>query len=582
MPTDHASTSPGPQRAATDSDGPDPDGPDSDGPEPTGADVFTATVHELTQRAPAIVAAAAAELGAISLALHFGDGTAGALSAHRSRLIAAAHSPASADVEVYFDARAMNLIFDLASRPIDEVLPGSLDVRGPRDQVLAVWRAMRLLSQRAAGLRAVQELWRSYRDASPHLWGKPPGATNNVIDGTAADGWAAPRDTGWRALDFFDHRQPTGDRPLVGGTVASAPRSLWDGTRATGWWLPEPVADADLVDVMTACRDRVRREMNRLIPDRQPKSSLYELIRAYPTRQGKGLRPTLTLAACAAFGGRPDDAVRVAAALELFHNGFLIHDDIADESTHRRGRPTLHTEHGVGLAVNAGDGINLLAVDAVLSNLETLGLARTLGLIHEVLHMCRETVEGQAIELEWIRRATVPRSDQAYYRMSTKKTGWYTCISPCRLGAVCAGESGPALDVFNEAFRWIGIAFQIQDDVLNLIGEEALYGKEPLGDLLEGKRTVMLIHLMRTADDRDRARLAELLARPRQGRAQEDAAEILAAMQHYGSIDYAIDLADRLARRGTQRFERDLRAVPENEGKALLRQIANYVTTRPL
>lgn len=548
----------------------------------TGAGVFTATVHELTQRAPAIVAAAAAELGAICLGLHFGDGTAGTLRAHRSRLTASDGLPSSSDVEVHFDARAMNLVFDLAARPIDEVLPGSLDVRGARDQVLAVWRAMRLLSGRASGLRAVQELWRSYRDAAPGLWGRAPDATNIVIGDPQPDTFAPPRDTGWRALDFFDRRQPTSRRPLVGGTVATTARSLWNGTEASGWWLPTPVADADLVDVMTTCRDRVRQEMDRLIPDRRPKSSLYDLLRAYPARQGKGLRPTLTLAACAAFGGRPDDAVRVAAALELFHNGFLIHDDIADESTHRRGLATLHTEHGLGLAVNAGDGMNLLAIDAVLSNLETVGLARTLGLIHEVLHMCRETVEGQAVELEWIRRGSVPRSDQAYYRMSTKKTGWYTCISPCRLGAVCAGQSGPALDVFNEAFRWIGIAFQIQDDVLNLIGEEALYGKEPLGDLLEGKRTVMLIHLMRTAPEPDRAELAELLSRPRQGRTQDDAARMLAAMQRYGSIDYAVDLADRLARRGTARFERDLAGVEENEGKALLRQIANYVTTRPL
>ena len=128
-------------------------------------------------------------------------------------------------------------------------------------------------------------------------------------------------------------------------------------------------------------------------------AELYDLMRDYVTREGKGLRPTLTIATCIALGGAMDDAVRAAGALELFHNGFLVHDDIADESTHRRGKPTLHITHGVGLAVNAGDAMNLFAVDLVLSNLPKLGLARTLGLIHEIMHMCRETVEGQAVEL---------------------------------------------------------------------------------------------------------------------------------------------------------------------------------------
>jgi geranylgeranyl diphosphate synthase type II len=275
--------------------------------------------------------------------------------------------------------------------------------------------------------------------------------------------------------------------------------------------------------------------------------------------------------------------VRAAAAVELFHNGFLVHDDIADGSLYRRNDPTLHESHGVGLAVNTGDAMNLLAVDTVLSNLPTLGLARTLALIHEVVHMCRETVEGQAIELDWIRSGVVPARDEDYFEMSTKKTGWYTCISPCRLGAICAGETDPALlDRFNEPFRLIGIAFQIQDDVLNLIGEQALYGKEALGDLLEGKRTVMLIHLFRTADARTRARLGRIIRRPRARKRPGDAEALLAAMRTHGAIDYAVDLADRLAHEGVRRFEDDLAVIPESEAKAVLRQIANYVTTRPL
>lgn len=548
----------------------------------TGAALFAATIDALAQRAPAVVAAAAAQLRPIVLGLHFGDDTHASLRVQRSRLVVAPGRVTAPDVEVIFDARAMNLVFDLQRRPADQVLPRSLDVRGTRADVLAVWRTFRLLSQRAAGLRAVQEIWRDFRSQAPHLWGSvAPGAP--VLPGVVA-GFQSPRHTGWRALDFLDAHTPAPfEGTLVGGAVDSRPRSLWDGHRSQGWWCTDDIWDADLLETMARCRDRVAAEMDGLIPQRSPKAALYDLMRSYPARQGKGLRPTLTIATCAAFGGRPEDAVRVAAALELFHNGFLVHDDIADESTHRRGLPTLHERHGVGLAVNAGDGLNLLAIDGVLSNLDTLGLARTLGLIHEVLHMCRETVEGQAIELDWIHRHVVPASDAAYYRMSTKKTGWYTCISPCRIGAVCAGETDPLrLEALNDPFRLIGIAFQIQDDALNLVGEQALYGKEPLGDLLEGKRTVMLIHLMRTAERADRERLLALLRRPRSAKTQTDAEEVLAAMLRYGSIDYALDVADRLAHRGVRRFERDLAYLPENEGKGVLRQIAHYVTTRRL
>lgn len=547
------------------------------------AQLLKDTIDTLSQRAPAIVAAAAHQLSGIVLGLHFGDGSSSILYAEHSRLLVRTANDEDVRVEVYFDDRSMNLLFDLERQPVDQLLQGSLDVRGKREDVLAVWHTFKILSQRGSGLRAVQILWSSYRKRMPEFWGEP--ATREL----AARGDTkvkTPHTTGWHALDYLDRRYPediSKASTTVGGAVHTHARSLWDGYRSTPWWRFADVADTDLMDTMKACKERVAIEFQRIVPDREPRAELYDLVRDYPGREGKGLRPTLTIATCAALGGSDTDAVRAAAAIELFHNGFLVHDDIADESTHRRNEPTLHQAHGIGLAVNTGDAMNLLAVDSVLSNLQTLGLARTLALIHEIMHMCRETVEGQAIELGWIRHLNVPAEDQDYFHMSTKKTGWYTCISPCRLGAICAGETDPAtLDRFVEAFRLVGIAFQIQDDVLNLLGDEALYGKEPLGDLLEGKRTVMLIHLFREADKKLSDRMREIICLPRGEKRFSDAKEVLAAMQKVGSIEYAVELADRLAHRGVSHFEDDLAFIPENEAKALLRQIANYVTTRPL
>jgi len=275
--------------------------------------------------------------------------------------------------------------------------------------------------------------------------------------------------------------------------------------------------------------------------------------------------------------------VQIATAVEMFHNAFLIHDDIEDESINRRGKRCLHTEHGIPLAVNAGDSLNLLAVDTVLKNIDGLGLARTLALIDEIIRMCRESLEGQAIELGWIRKGIVPARDSDYINMVTKKTSWYTCRSPCRLGAIAAGHTRPReLDLIGEVFKEVGIAFQIQDDLLNLVGEEDLYGKEAFGDLLEGKRTLMLIHLMRTVSKRERTGLLRWLGRSRDERTLAESRKVLARMTLNGSIEYARRVAARHAARAAQLFEETLGFIPQSEDKAILRQVIHYVNTRML
>lgn len=547
----------------------------------SGADVLASTIATLSRSAPAIVAAAARELGAIRLHLAFGDGTAMLMESAQSTIrLTPADAEATGDVDVHFDDRALNLLFDATQRPPDQALERSLDMRGERPDLLAVWRCFKLLSQRASGLRAVQAIWSAYRGERDGTWtGRPEPPISEPSRGGAY--WEA---AGWPALEWLERRHPANADLLERDEPVLAPaRSLWNGRDARSWQARNDIFDNDLMATMDRCKALVVGDILRLIPARPPQRDLYALMKDYVTREGKGLRPTLVIATCLALGGRLADAVRAAAALEMFHNGFLVHDDIADESTHRRGKPTLHEAHGIGLAVNAGDAMHLFAVDMTLSNLGTIGLARTLGVIHEILHMCRETVEGQAIELGWIRRNFVPSRDADYARMSTKKTGWYTCISPCRVGAVAAGVTDPALLArFDEPLRLTGIAFQVQDDVLNLIGETALYGKEALGDLLEGKRTVMMIQLFRETDDATRARMREINALPRPDKPFYLAEEMLEAMRRTRSIDYAIAYADKLANEGVRRFETELKFVPETPGKAVLRQVSNYVTTRAL
>lgn len=532
-------------------------------------DLFEQTVNTLVRRAPSIAAAAAVELGPIVLAMHFGDGSSATLSARLNSLIVT-RAPNDAPVACFFDDQSLINLYDLELRPSQILQQGAFDVRGSTVEILAVWRTFQLLAQRAAGLRPVQSLWRAYRHARNLDFVITP-ATRFTDPGPGApppDASALVRDS---------------DAMVARSASVATTRVLWDRNAGEGWWTFEGPRDADLFDIMEVCRRRVADEIFRLIPNRRPVDSLYGLMREYPARGGKGLRPTLCIATCGAFGGHSEDAVQIATAVEMFHNAFLIHDDIEDESINRRGKPCLHTAHGIPLAVNTGDSLNLLAVETVLRNIDRLGLARTLAMIDEIIRMCRESLEGQAIELGWIRKDIVPTRDADYINMVTKKTSWYTCRSPCRLGAIAAGHTRPhELDLIGDVFREVGIAFQIQDDVLNLVGEEDLYGKEAFGDLLEGKRTLMLIHLMRTVSKRQRTALLHWLARSRDERTLAESAQVLARMTDNGSIEYARAVAARHAARAADLFEETLGFIPQSEDKAILRQVIHYVNTRML
>jgi geranylgeranyl diphosphate synthase type II len=234
--------------------------------------------------------------------------------------------------------------------------------------------------------------------------------------------------------------------------------------------------------VLAESRAAVRDELEQLFDRRRETGygPLYRLLSDYPFREGKGLRPAICLAACRAAGGRTEQALTSAAALELFHNAFLVHDDVEDGSQFRRGRITLFEAHGVPIAVNVGDATNVLALGLLLRNTETLGVRKALLVLREVERMSRESVEGQAIELDWIRDGTFDLEDRDYIRMAYKKTCWYTVIAPLRIGVICGSPPGPESPLDGELAPLIelghlaGIAFQISDDLHNLEADEAL------------------------------------------------------------------------------------------------------------
>jgi geranylgeranyl diphosphate synthase type II len=379
------------------------------------------------------------------------------------------------------------------------------------------------------------------------------------------------------------------------------------------------VQNGDLEGYMADCRRLVTEEICRLFDHRsEHRDVLYRLILDYPLRDGKALRPTLAIATCRALGGDVEAVLPTAATLELYHNAFLVHDDVEDDSMMRRGQPTLHVEHGVPIAVNVGDAMFCLSLKPLLDNVEVVGLGPALRILETVAHMTRESVEGQAIELDWIRHNRWALDDVDYVEMVVQKTGWYSFIVPMQVGAIAAGASQEQVDELVGFGRELSVAFQITDDLLNVRADPEEYGKEIGGDLWEGKRTLILLHAVRTASASDRALAVEILSRPRppsdkvvqvrdlldhlvtvdqltpDGRAELERAvwggsstvKTLADVQwlfdllgRQGSIDYAADAARRYADAAATRLE-SLEWLAPSPHRAVIEGLVRYVHER--
>ncbi|HMC04297.1 MAG TPA: polyprenyl synthetase family protein [Actinomycetota bacterium] len=324
----------------------------------------------------------------------------------------------------------------------------------------------------------------------------------------------------------------------------------------------------------------VGEELRRLVAANGPVDYLTLPLADYPSRTSKALRPSLCLATCEAFGGRLSDALPSATAIELLHNAFLVHDDIEDESLLRRGEMTLHRRYGTPLALNAGDGLALLSVAALRENFQCLGPRLAEKVMLEFDFMSRQTVAGQALELGWRRDNLVDLEPDDYLDLIMKKTCWYTTVLPLRVGALTGSWGSADLDAMITFGLHLGAAFQIRDDILNLVGDPADYGKERLGDLVEGKRTLMLIHLLAAADEPDRRWVRSYLARSAAARRPEEAVRLFELMVSYGSIVFASEFASGVARRAQAAMDYAFAGLPDTPAKRFVRDLVPFMVER--
>lgn len=339
---------------------------------------------------------------------------------------------------------------------------------------------------------------------------------------------------------------------------------------------PAPALPADL---LAHYGDLVAEEVDRTLGSDAP-SPLTALVADYPGRAGKRLRPALLLAACEAFGGDLRDALPAAVSLELMHNAFLVHDDIEDASRRRRGAPALHVDHGIPMAVHAGDA---LAVRAVLPLLDQPRLSGHLvqRVTREFLETARRTLDGQSMELEWrddvARRVTL----DDYLRLVLHKTCWYTTIYPLRAGCLIGSRGGVSLDALTQFGFLLGAAFQVRDDVLDVAGDPNDHGKDGLADLREGKRTLLLVHLLEAASPDERAWLEAYLARPALERTTDQMQTVLELMRAHGSVEVASAWADGLAAGARAAFPEAFAHAVSRFHSRFVEQLIDFVVERP-
>lgn len=337
---------------------------------------------------------------------------------------------------------------------------------------------------------------------------------------------------------------------------------------------------ADLIPEMLREYGAVTRAaLEKYLPTRAPQRHLYDLLADYPHRGGKMMRPSLCIATARAFGAPLEDAVRSAAAIELLHNALLIHDDIEDDSEVRRGRPTLHLLHGVPLAINAGDTLSLMSLRPLLENKFRIGPRLAMRVLEEMEQMARESAEGQAMDLGWRHDNINDLVESDYLTMVLKKTCWFGTIFPSRVGAIIGTRDSINLEPFIRFGFFLGAAFQIQDDLLNLVADER-YGKELNGDLWEGKRTLMLIRLLALAAPDERARMEELLTLSRSDRRAQEIAWLRERMDHYECIDYARTFAHGLAGAALHEFTGLYGHLPASRDKQFVQGLVTWVFER--
>ncbi|MDD2665664.1 MAG: polyprenyl synthetase family protein [Methanocellales archaeon] len=301
--------------------------------------------------------------------------------------------------------------------------------------------------------------------------------------------------------------------------------------------------------------------IGQLLPIIHPEG-LYQAARYLVDAGGKRIRPAMLMLAAESVGGDVKKVLPAAVSIELIHNFTLIHDDIMDQDEIRRGNPTVHVKWGLPAAILAGNTLYSKAFE-IITNVDAPPkiVKRCLCILSKT---CTDICEGQWMDMELAKRSSV--SEGEYLKMVQKKTSVLFATS-AMIGSLFGGATPEIADALWQAESTIGVGFQIRDDVLDLITPEVRLGKRRGNDLMEGKKTLIMIHALTKGVKLD------ALSRDSSREEIDDAVQQLIDV---GSIDYAMEKAFELVEQGKSKLD----VLPDSTAKELLMELADYMITR--
>ena len=295
--------------------------------------------------------------------------------------------------------------------------------------------------------------------------------------------------------------------------------------------------------------------------------TVYEPIKYSLSSGGKRLRAVLVLLSATAVGGNAKTALPAAASIEMLHNFTLIHDDVMDHAAMRRGIPTIHTKWDENVAILAGDTLLAQAYRFLLRT-----PSRKLPeVVKEFTEAFIRVCEGQALDKEFECNGEVTLND--YFGMIEKKTAWMIS-SATTIGAILGDGSKKEVLALRKFGKYLGVAFQIQDDLLDVVGEEMKFGKKIGGDIIEGKKTFLLLTALARAQGKERKLLESIVpGNPTNGKLVPQVRDIFLALG-------VIEEAHREISRRTIKAQRAIAAIPQNLAKRELLALADSLAQR--